>query len=73
MRKYIRSMARAEGTKRKLKASRYVKAVWERLSQKKYGVEQRHRNQAKGTHKRYLWDSRIMGGAQSYERVYKEM
>lgn len=61
MRKYIRSMVRTEGKTQHLKASRYVKAVFENLQQKRYGVENRKKNQAKGTHKKYLWRSRTAG------------
>ena len=58
MRKYIRAIIRAEGETHHLKASRYVKSVFENLQQKRYGVENRRKNQAKGTHKKYLWRSR---------------
>lgn len=58
MRKYIRAIIRAEGETQHLKASRYVKSVFENLQQKRYGVENRRKNQAKGTHKKYLWRSR---------------
>ena len=59
MRKYIRSIIRTEGETQHLKASRYVKSVFENLQQKRYGVENRRKNQAKGTHKKYLWKSRM--------------
>lgn len=58
MRKYIRAIIRTEGEREHLKPSRYVKAAFERIQQKKYGVEKRKLNQARGTHKRYLWGSR---------------
>lgn len=58
MRKYIRAIIRAEGETQHLKASRYVKSVFENLQQKRYGVDNRRKNQAKGTHKKYLWRSR---------------
>lgn len=58
MRKYIRAIIRAEGEHERMKPSRYVKAAYEQLQQKKYGVEERKKNQAKGTHKRYLWGMR---------------
>lgn len=61
MRKYIRAIMRAEGKRQHLKPSRYVKAAFEQLQQKKYGVKARKANQAKGTHKRYLWGSRTAG------------
>lgn len=63
MRKYIREIMRTEGKRNKLKPSRYVKAAFEQLQQKKYGVENRKKNQARGTHKRYLWRARINGAA----------
>lgn len=58
MRKYIRAMIKTDGERQHLKSSRYVKAVFERLQQKRYGVDKRKRNQAKGTHKKYLWGMR---------------
>lgn len=58
MRKYVREIMRIEGKRQKLKPSRYVKAAFEQLQQKKYGVEKRKNNQAKGAHKRYLWRAR---------------
>ena len=58
MRKYIRAMLRVEGEHERMKPSRYVKAAFEQFQQKKYGVEERRKNQAKGTHKKYLWRSR---------------
>lgn len=61
MRKYIRAMIKTDGERQHLKSSRYVKAVFERLQQKIYGVDKRKRNQAKGTHKKYLWKSRTIG------------
>lgn len=61
MRKYIREIMRTEGKHQRLKPSRYVKAAFERLQQKRYGVEKRKENQAKGTHKRYLWAARTSG------------
>lgn len=58
MRKYVRSIIRTAGERDRLKPSRYVKAVFDSLQQQKYGVEKRRKNQAKGTHKKYLWKSR---------------
>ena len=58
MRKYIRAIIRADGERRRLKPSRYVKSTFEQLQQKKYGVNERRKNQARGTHKKYLWASR---------------
>ena len=58
MRKYIRAIIRADGERRRLKPSRFVKSTFEQIQQKKYGVDERRKNQARGTHKKYLWDSR---------------
>ena len=58
MRKYVRSIIKTKGVYDRLKPSRYVKAVFDRIQQRKYGVEKRRNNQAKGTHKKYLWISR---------------
>lgn len=55
MRKYVREIMRTEGEREHLKPSRYVKAAFEQLQQKKYGVEKRKMNQAKGTRKKRLW------------------
>lgn len=64
MRKYIRAIIRAGGESQHLKPSRWVKAKFDQLQQKKYGVEKRKKNQARGTHKRYLWGSRTAGLAE---------
>jgi hypothetical protein len=58
MRKYIRAMIRSEGERKHLKPSRWVKTVWESSSHKKYGVNGRKVNQARGTHKGHLWSTR---------------
>ena len=58
MRKYVRSIIRTAGERDHLKPSRDVKAVFDRIQQRKYGVEKRRTNQVKGTHKKYLWRSR---------------
>lgn len=63
MRKYVRVIIKTEGEHQHLKASRYVKAMFEQLQQKRYGVEKRRKNQAKGTHKKYLWRSRTAGAS----------
>lgn len=60
MRKYVRSIIRTAGERDHLKPSRYVKAVFDSLQQQKYGVEKRRKNQATGTHKKYLWKSRTV-------------
>ena len=58
MRKYIRSIIRTEGERKKLKPSRWVKVVWEQRGHKLYGVNGRKINQARGTHKKQLWPTR---------------
>lgn len=58
MRKYIRAMIRAEGERKKLSPSAWVKSVWESRQHKRYGVNGRKVNQVRGTHKKYLWPSR---------------
>ena len=59
MRKHIRAIIRAEGERKHLKPSRWVKACWEHLQHKRCGVNGRKLNQVKGTHKKYLWRTRI--------------
>ena len=59
MRKYIRSIMRAEGERRKTKPSRWLKAAFEFHQTKKYGQQRRKINQAKGTHRSELWGSRV--------------
>lgn len=58
MRKYIRAMIRAEGERKHLKPSRWVKTVWETSCHKYYGVTARKINQARGTHNKRLWPTR---------------
>ena len=61
-RKYIRKMLRAKAEKRGVKASRYVRAEFDRYQRKKYGKYGaiiRKINQAKGTKKRRTWSARI--------------
>ena len=59
MRKYIRNMMRYEGKHKKYKANRWVKAAWEALQQNTVGVNRRKANQAKGTHPKKVWSSRV--------------
>ena len=59
MRKIIRSILRAEGERKGVKASRYMSRKFNRLQIKKYGALRRRINQAKGTHKRDVWRQRI--------------
>ena len=59
MRKYIRSMLRAEANRKGVNASRYVAREFDRYQVNKYGEPRRRINQAKGTHKRKTWGLRI--------------
>lgn len=59
MRKIIREMMRADAKREKNKPSRWVKAAFDQYQMKKYGVDKRKRNQAVGTHKQKLWNSRV--------------
>lgn len=59
MRKYIRSMIRAEGKRTKRKPSRWLKVAFDTRQNKIYGSKQRKFNQARGTHCFGLWRSRI--------------
>ena len=64
MRKHIREMIRAEGKRKKLKPSRWVKVAFDTYQNKRYGVKIRKKNQAIGTHKKYLWRSRAAAVAE---------
>lgn len=64
MRKLIRSIFRAEGEKSDSKASEVVHNTWDRYQVKKVGAGRRIVNQAKGTHKKKNWDSRILSTQQ---------
>lgn len=59
MRKYIRNMMRYEGKHKKYKVNRWVKAAFEAFQLKCYGADRRKANQAKGTHPKKLWASRV--------------
>lgn len=59
MRKYIREMFRAEAKVEKRKPSRWLKVSFDTRQNKIYGSAKRKVNQAKGTHKRKLWSSRV--------------
>ena len=59
MRKLIRSILRAEGERKGVKASRYVSREFDDRQIKKYGVTVRRINQAKGTRKRKLWKQNV--------------
>lgn len=59
MRKYIRGMMRSASKNNHTKPNRWVKAAFETLQLKRYGVDRRRANQAKGTHPKHLWRSRV--------------
>ena len=59
MRKYIRNIMRYTAKNQKAKPSQWVKITFENFQRKKHGSDCRKRNQAKGTHPRHLWASRI--------------
>ena len=60
MRKYIRKLLRRDAEDLGAKPSKYVRSEFDRLQIKKYGKNTRRKNQAKGTHKRKLWRSRLI-------------
>lgn len=62
MRKYIRAMLRGEAEKFGAKPSKWVNREFNRLQIKKYGVEKREINKAKGTHPKSRWKARIEFG-----------
>lgn len=59
MRKYIRNMMRYAAKNNHTKPNRWVKAAFESFQLKRYGVNRRRANQAKGTHPGHLWRSRV--------------
>ena len=59
MRKYIREMMRASAKHNHTKPNRWLKAAFESFQLKRYGADRRKANQAKGTHPKKLWGSRI--------------
>lgn len=58
-RKHIRKMLRATAERTGVKPSLYVRREFDRYQVKKYGEKVRRINQAKGTHKRITWKTRI--------------
>lgn len=58
MRKYIRNMIRYRAKQEKIKPSIHVKTMFDYIQRKKYGAENRKKNQARGTHKKSLWSFR---------------
>ena len=65
MRKYIRNIIRYRAKQKDTKPSTHVKTMFDYIQRKKYGSDCRSRNQARGTHKRYLWPYRV---AASYSK-----
>jgi hypothetical protein len=59
MRKYIRSIIRQEAKTENAKPSRWLKIAFDTHQSKIYGVKKRKANQAKGTHKKQIWASRV--------------
>ena len=59
MRKIIRNIMRAEAKRDGRKPSRWIKVAFDTYQNRKYGTKVRQANQAKGTHKKYLWGSRV--------------
>lgn len=59
MRKYIRKAIRETAGHEGKKPSKWVREVFNQIQIKKYGVDRRTFNMAKGTHKRSLWFSRF--------------
>ena len=55
MRKYIRAMLRGKAEKIGAKPSKYVNREFDRMQVKKYGVEKREINKARGTAPKRRW------------------
>lgn len=76
MRKYVRGMLRREAERKKIKPSKWVNREFDRIQIKKYGIEQREINKAKGTHKKSSWKTRIelaiMKAKERIEKAEKE-
>lgn len=74
-RKYVRGMLRREAERKKIKPSKWVNREFDRIQIKKYGIEQRELNKAKGTHKKSSWRTRfelaIMKAKERRERAEK--
>lgn len=62
MRKYIRAMLRGKAEKFGAKPSKYVNSEFDRIQIKKYGVDNREINKAKGTHPKKRWKARVEFG-----------
>lgn len=59
MRKYIRNIIKCRAKQEKIKPSAHLKAMFDHIQRKKHGSNCRKANQAKGTHPKHLWSSRI--------------
>lgn len=58
-RKITRNKLRREA--KNSKPSKYLASMFDSLQIKKYGIDERLRNQARGTHKRKTWKTRLAG------------
>ena len=58
-RKIIRNALRVKAERMGVKPSQYVSRQFDRIQVEKYGKIRRRINQAKGTHKRETWPSRV--------------
>lgn len=68
MRKYIRAMLRGQAEKMGAKSSKFVNYEFDRRQIKKYGIEQREINKAKGTHPKSRWKARFQFARMQAER-----
>ena len=59
MRKILRSIIRESAKQENAKPSRWLRVAFDTYQSEKYGVENRKVNQAKSTHKKSVWGSRI--------------
>lgn len=58
MRKYVRSILRAQADRKKEKPSDFIKHVFNKLQISKYGKIVREHNMLKGTHRKKNWEFR---------------
>ena len=73
MRKYIRAMLHGEAEKIGAKPSKYVSREFDRRQVKKYGVEAREINKARGTSPKSKWHQRNkIGLMTAHDRLEKE-
>ena len=59
MRKHIRYQLRITAEKAGVKPQKHISDGWDQIQVEKVGLENRRKNQARGTHKKHLWKSRI--------------